>query len=199
MKMRFDLRPAELTRKESGKKSFNPMFFLMALLFALFLGGSVFYIATTAVAVLSLGESVSYKQTEVSRLQAGKAALEAEIKRLQEREKVFAETLRIMQDDLPSLEIFEAVDACAPSGLKISELKFTAGESPLVTLNATANTDEQITRFRIELEGSGVFSRVTMPASKLDERTRKVAFTLNMVPLSIGQITTGQITTSASR
>jgi hypothetical protein len=51
-----------------------------------------------------------------------------------------------------------------------------------------ADTDEQITSFRVGLENSGVFSRVTMPTSTFNETTRKVQFTLNLTLLSIGQI-----------
>ena len=91
-------------------------------------------------------------------------------------------------DDLPALELFEALESCAEPGMVISGVKYTPGKDPLVILNATAETDEQTTVFRIGLENSGVFSKVTMPSSKLEEKTQKVQFTLNLTLLPIGQI-----------
>lgn len=188
MKMQFDLRPADLMKKESKKRSFNLMRLLIILLLLLFLISNGFYIMKTTLSVLALRDSVEYKRSEVSRLEASKVALEAEIRRLQEREKVFTDTLKIMQDDLPTLELFEALETCMEPNMRISDLRFTAGREPLVILNATADTDEQTTIFRIGLENSGVFSRVTMPTSKLDEKTKRVQFTLNLTLLPIGQI-----------
>jgi cell division protein FtsB len=188
MKVQFDLRPADLIQKQDKKARFNPVSFIVVLLFLLFLAGTGFYVVAGTFAVWSLAESVEYKQNEVDRLEASRTALEAEIKRLQDREKVFADTLKIMQDDLPTLEIFEAIENCAEHGMRILDMKFVPGAPPTVVLNVTADTDEQTTRFRIGLENSGVFSKVTMPTSKLDETSRKVLFTLNLTLLPIGQI-----------
>ncbi|MDR2175501.1 MAG: hypothetical protein LBO82_06145 [Synergistaceae bacterium] len=190
MKMQFDLRPADLIKRESKKRSFNLTRLLVMLLLLLFLGSTGFYLAAATLSLLALRDSVEYKQSEVNRMETSKTALEAEIRRLQQREKVFTETLKIMQDDLPTLEIFEALETCTEPGMRISDLRYAAGASPTVILNAAADTDEQTTLFRIGLENSGVFSRVTMPTSKLDERTRKVQFTLNLTLLPIGQIKT---------
>jgi cell division protein FtsB len=185
MKIRFDLRPKDLMEKEGKKRSFSPTRLLVMLLFLLFLSSTGFYFMKTVFAVLDLKDSVEYKQSEVSRLEASRNALEAEIKRLQQREKVFTDTLKIMQDDLPTLELFEALETRAEPGMRIFDLRYAA---PQVILNARADTEEQITLFRVELESSGVFSRVSMPISRLDEKTRKVLFTLNLTLLPIGQI-----------
>jgi cell division protein FtsB len=185
MRTQFDLRPADLIEKEDKKRSFNPIRLVVILLFLLFLGSTGFYFMKTVFAVLDLRDSVESKQSEVSRLEASRGALDAEIKRLQQREKMFTDTLKIMQDDLPTLELFEALETCADEGMRIFDLRYAA---PQVVLNARADTEEQITLFRIELENSGVFSRVSMPTSRLDEKTRKVLFTLNLTLLPIGQI-----------
>jgi Tfp pilus assembly protein PilN len=160
----------------------------MILLLLMFMGSSVFYLAATALSMLELANSVEYKQGEVARLEQSRSALEAEIKRLQQREKMFTDTLKIMQDDLPTLELFEALETCAEPGMKIIDLRYAPGKEPQVVLNATAETDEQTTAFRIGLENSGVFSKVTMPTSKFDEKTKRVQFTLNLTLLPIGQI-----------
>jgi cell division protein FtsB len=188
MRTQFDLRPADLIKKEGKKKSFNLMRLLVILLCLLFFFSTSFYLATTTLKFLALKDSVELKRSDVSRLEASRVALEAEITRLQQREKVFVDTLKIMQDDLPTLELFEALETCAEPGMRISDLRYATGASPQVILNAMADTDEQTTRFRIGLENSGVFSRVTMPTSALDEKTQKVLFTLNLTLFPIGQI-----------
>jgi cell division protein FtsB len=185
MRTRFDLRPADLIKKEGKKRSFNPVRLLVILVFLLFLGSTSFYLVNSTFEVLDLKSSVESKQSEVSRLEADRVALEAEITRLQQRERMFTDALKIMQEDLPTLEMFKALETYAEPGMRFFDLRYAA---PQVMLNARADTEEQITLFRVELENSGVFSKVDMPTSKLDEKTRKVLFTLNLTLLPIGQI-----------
>jgi cell division protein FtsB len=189
--MQFDLRPVELLQKEIKKQSFSLMRLLVTLLFLFFVGSSGFYLATMTLKAIGLKEEIEYKQLEVDDLETSQRSLEAEIRRLQEREKVFSETLKIMQDDLPTIEAFNALESNTEYGMRLESVKFAAGQTGganTLTVDASAATEDQIVQFTDGLTESGVFSQVRMPSSKLDEGTGRVAFTLVLSLLNIGQI-----------
>ena len=61
-------------------------------------------------------------------------------------------------------------------------------QGTVATLDATAASDEQTVQFSTSLTSSGVFSAVSMPNSRLDDRTQRVSFTMSLTLLPIGQI-----------
>ncbi len=192
MRVQFDLRPVSLLEKERKKRGFNVVRLLAMILLLVFLAGSIFYIATVSIKVMGLQGEIEMKESEVTSLESGQRALEAEIKRLKAEEKVYADTLKIMQDDLPTLEVLNALEANMAPGMAANTLRFTpprvAGGSNTAVLDATAAAEDQIIELTNGLSSSGVFSGVTMPTSKRDDKTGRVAFTLNLDLRPIGQI-----------
>jgi hypothetical protein len=140
----------------------------------------------------SLMDSIEYKTDEVGGLSVSRTALEGEIRRLQEREKVFSDTLKIMQDDLPTLEVLNALETYMVNGMGLNSLNFTPpqGNNPAIVaqLEATAIEEEQIIELTTGLSECGVFSNVIMPNSRRDDATGRVTFTLSLTVLPIGQI-----------
>ncbi|GHV36552.1 hypothetical protein FACS1894187_11330 [Synergistales bacterium] len=189
MIVKFDLRPAELIKKEVKRTSFNFMGFIMALLIIVFVGSSGFYLATMTMKLLSLRDEVDFLNNQVEDLELDKRALEAEIGRLRGREKTFADTLKIMQDEMPTIEVLGAIENNIPYGMGLTRLQFTQQAStPSAVMNATAATTDQLVGFREGLMSSGVFSNTSMPTSQYNESTKRVSFTLNLPVYSIGQI-----------
>ena len=192
MRIQFDLRPVSLLEKERKRTSFNFTRIVALLLFLGFVGTSGFYLGTMTLKIFELNEEIEMKQDEISRLDTQKRGLQAEIQRLQAQEKVFMDTLAIMQTDLPTVEVLGALESNLEYGMGLASLVFSqprAGASPLTAvLNATAGAEEQIIFFTDGLSSSGVFSDVTMPTSKRDEKTGRLSFTLNLALLPIGQI-----------
>jgi cell division protein FtsB len=172
--------------KERKKTAFNLTRLLASLLLLFFVGSSVFYIGIMTLKMFSLREEIELKESQVSDLETGRRSLEAEINRLKAQEKVFADTLQIMQDDLPTLEVLNALETCMDYGMGLNSLRLATGQVAVV--EATAVTEEQIIQLTDGLTGSGVFSAVTMPTSRRDDKTGRVSFTLNLTLLPIGQI-----------
>ena len=193
MRVQFDLRPESVMEKERKKTSFNPMRLLVTLLMLVFFASSGYYIVTMTLKMIDLNDSIEYKESEVSGLETQKRQLETEIRRLQDREKVFTSTLKIMQDDLPTLEVLNALETCMEPGMGLSSLRCTTAPNTgnTAVLIATAAAEEQIINFTDGLSRSGVFSTVNMPTSTRDDKTGRVTFTLNLSILPIGQIKTG--------
>ena len=196
MRVQFDLRPVSLLEKERKRTSFNITRLLAILLFLFFIASNGFYLVTMAMKMMNLQEGIFLKEDEVSSLEVRKTELESEIKRLQDREKVFSETLKIMQEDLPTLEVFNALETHMDYGVGLNSIRFSAGRvmgnvkgPDIAVVEATAATEEQIIQLTEGLTGSGVFSSVVMPNSTRDDKTGRVTFTLNLSLLPIGQIT----------
>ncbi|MDR1979461.1 MAG: hypothetical protein LBQ42_12070 [Synergistaceae bacterium] len=190
MRVQFDLRPANLLEKERKRTSFNLTRVLAIILLLLFFTSSIAYIGVMTWNMLSMQADIEDKRNEVESMEGEKMALDAEIQRLRAQEAVYANTLKIMQDDLPTLEVLNAFEEHMDYGMGLNSLRFgnpVAGGTP-VAVDATAATEEQIIRLYDGLMSSGVFSAGAMSNSRRDDRTGRVSFTLNLTALPIGQI-----------
>lgn len=192
MKVRFDLRPASLLERERKKHGFNLLRLFAVLLLLAFVAANGFYIATVTLSVLQLKSEIEIGEQEVADLEITQRALEAEIGRLRAEEKVYVDTLKIMQDELPVLEVLQALETHMSRGMGIASLKFapprTAGAASTATFVGTAPTDAQVITFMRDLDISDVFSGVRMPTSTRDEKTGRVSFTLDLLLKPIGEI-----------
>jgi hypothetical protein len=157
---------------------------------------SVGYIVMMTIQRFGLQDQVLQRESLVARLGTERAALQARVAELRARERVFSETLRIMQDDLPTLEVMNALETNMDEfGIGLETLRFIPGrtvrnvrEPDVVEVVGTVATDRQIIDFSDRLRGSGVFSGVTLPITRLNEQTGRVSFTLRMPYYPIGQI-----------
>jgi hypothetical protein len=170
--------------------SFNLTRFLASVLLAFFVVISGAYIGLMTVNMFSLQSDVEDKRNEVENMEGERTALEAEIRRLRAQEAVYATTLKIMQDDLPTLEVLNAFEEHMDYGMGLRSLRFgnSGAAGTGVTVDATAAVEEQIIRLSDGLLGSGVFAAVNMTNSRRDDRTGRISFTLNLTALPIGQI-----------
>ncbi|MDR2179896.1 MAG: hypothetical protein LBP21_06285 [Synergistaceae bacterium] len=190
MRVQFDLRPATLLEKERKRTSFNLMRTLAIILLLLFFPSTMGYIGWMAWNILSMRGDVEDKRNEVENMEGEKTALEGEIRRLQAQEAMYASTLKIMQDDLPTLEVLNAFEKHMVRRMGLNTLRFgnTTPTGTTVTVDATAATEEQIINLYAGLMSSGVFASGSMSNSKRDDKTGRVSFTLNLTALPIGQI-----------
>ena len=197
MKAQFDLRPADLLKKESKQKGFNPTRLLAVFLMLLFFMSTGYYLFMMGLVELpSMQDAVMEKENEVASFEAEKIVLQKQVNDLRAKEKVFADTLKIMQDDLPTIEVLNALETeMDVYGIGFNSLKFVIGrvsgntKAPdSVELTGTVATDKQIVDYSDKLSTCGVFSDVNLTSTTLDEKTGMITFTLNMPVYPIGQI-----------
>ncbi|GHV46553.1 hypothetical protein FACS1894204_08390 [Synergistales bacterium] len=189
MIVKFDLRPAALIKKEVKRRSFNLLGLVMTILIIAFAGSSGFYLVDMTMRLLSLRDEVYFLYNQVEDLEINRRALEAEIARLRNREKTFADTLKIMQDEIPTIEVLGVVENNINYGMGLTRLQFTQRASvSSAVMNATAATTDQVVSFREGLVNSGVFPSTSMPTLQYNEPTKQWSFTLNLPVNSIGQI-----------
>ena len=196
MKVQFDLRPAGMLERERKQKSFNltrTVALLLMLTFFLTSGG---YIVIMTLERFTLQEEVDFKEDTVAGLETEKIALNKQVSELKAREKVFADTLKIMNEDLPTLEVLNALEANMDDyGIGFNTLKFVIGrtnrnvkEPDVVEVTGIVASDKQIIDFSDRLRESGVFNDVLLPVTTLNENTGMISFTLRMPIKTIGEI-----------
>ncbi|MDR1379773.1 MAG: hypothetical protein LBJ36_12090 [Synergistaceae bacterium] len=162
-----------------------------SILLFVFVVSTVGYITWTIREIFKLQEKLDEELSEVERMEDEQMALAAEISRLRQQEQTYANTLKIMQDDLPTLEVLNAFGDDIQEGMGLNTFRFTnpaQGGGTMAVLDATAAKEEDITALSNSLQTCGVFSSVTIPTIRRDEKTGRVSFTLNLVALPIGQI-----------
>ena len=191
MRIQFDLRPAGMLEKERKQRSFNLTRIVAILLMLAFFAASGFYIVTMTLQRLILQDEVDTRENMISNLETEKLMLERQMGELRARERIFAETLRIMNDDLPTLEVLNALESNIDEyGIGLNTLRFmAAGGANVVEVTGLVASDKQIIEFSDRLRASGVFNDVTLPVTTLNESTGMISFTLRMPVKPIGEIT----------
>ncbi len=193
MKAQFDLRPAEYLERERKRHSFNFVRLLAVVLLLAFFTSSGYYVVMAFLETQDLQSQIEIAEGEIADLETSQKALIAEIARLKEQEEQFRKTLEIMQSEPPTLEVLNALEAHMERGVGANSVRFTpsVGENKTVfytvAVDASAATEEQIIALTDGLSGSGLFSTVTMPSTKKDEKTGRVSFTLTLVARPFGQ------------
>jgi len=193
MKVQFDLRPIGMLEKERKQKSFNLTRTIAVLLLAAFFVTSIGYLVMMTIERLALKDRVIENESIVSVLEREKTGLQTKVTELRAREKVFSDTLNIMQDDLPTIEVLNALETNIDEyGIGLDTLRFivgnVAGVNSVVEVTGLAATDKQIIDYSDRLRASGVFTDVLLPVTTLNESTGLISFTLRMPYLPIGQI-----------
>lgn len=193
MRVRFDLRPAEFLERERKRHSFNIVRLFAVLLLLAFLISSGFYTVKAFIETQALQSEIELLEGEIADLENNQAALTTEISRLKAKESQFRKTLEIMQSEPPTLEVLNALETYMDQGMGVNSIRFvpSADKDNMVvytaTVDATASTEEQIIALTDGLSGSGLFSAVTMPTTKKDEKTGRVSFTLTLIARPFGQ------------
>ena len=140
-----------------------------------------------------LQSRIEVLEGEIADLESSKTALLAEIARLKEREEQFKKTLEIMQSEPPTLEVLNALETHMERGMGVNSVRFVPNAREdktvfyVVTVDASAAAEEQIIALTDGLSSSGLFSAVSMPSTKKDEKTGRVSFTLTLIARPFGQ------------
>jgi len=194
MRVQFDLRPAGMVEKERKQRGFNLTRLVAIVLMMAFFISSGFYIVSITLESFIIQDAIELRRGMVSGLQAQRVDLERQVSALRAEERVFADALRIMNDDLPSIEVMHALEAnMDPHGIGFNTMRFSvAAGRNIVEVTGLVASDRQIIDFSDRLRGTGVFYDVLLPVTTLNEATGMISFTLRMPVRSIGEIVMSQ-------
>ena len=169
----FDLRPAEFVERERRRHMFSAVrltSILLALLLVLSCGG---YIALALRELHVLSSKNMKRQEEVAALEARQTALTADISRLREREEKMTKALKAMGQELPVLEVMEALERLCGPEIHLTAVRFAhaAGEDEkeVGTVMMEGESSVPLPALMERLSGEPLFSGVEMLNSALDE------------------------------
>lgn len=183
MVAKFDFRPERIINppKPKTRKAFMLILSLF-IAFAVFAGYASFM---AAVESLSLQSSVFSLQDRADKLEGVRIGLVAEMGRLQKREEAYKLTLAVMNQELPAIEILNAIDRSIPEGITLSGITINAGS---VSLSGTANTEEKIVQATRALLDSGVFKVAQVPVANRTANRGVINFSLLLTPLVLSEV-----------
>jgi hypothetical protein len=196
MKVQFDLRLIDMVEKERKKKSFNATRLVAILLMMAFFISSGAYLALMTIQSFGMQDRVDDLQSRLAALRVENASLTGQLNVLRAREAVFANALRIMNDDLPTIEVLSVLETNMDLfGIGFDTMRFlhTPAEGNVVEVVGLVASDRQIIEFSDRLRLSGVFNNVSLPVTTLNPNTGMVSFTLRMPVRAIGEINVGNV------
>lgn len=128
-------------------------------------------------------EDLKYRVEDLKSIEAD---LTEEIKRMQDREKVYSTGLSIMNEELPTIEIFEAIDKSILKGVILNKLSFT---QKAIRLDGAANTENNISAFANNMMNSNdVFRDVQQPTmNRANMGLEGITYAITFAPKPIGE------------
>ena len=158
---------------------------LMVCMFIVF--GAIFSYAWIGMLsdIMFLRNGVNTLQDKIGDLEVIKAKLTEELARLTKQEGVYVLNLSIMQQELPTIEIFESIDKSIVRGIILNSLVITQKE---LKLNGVADTEDNISTFMRNLMDSAVFYSVQLPTvARNNMGPEGLKFLLPLEPKPIGE------------
>ncbi|MBQ9594570.1 MAG: pilus assembly protein PilM [Synergistaceae bacterium] len=172
----LDLRPAEYIELERRRYSFNPNRLILWGLLAGFLMMSAGTITYAFLMNYRIREDIEDMQSNVSTLTIKRQELEKENAKLEKRRQHTEQILEFLKNDMPVLEVLNAIEVNVKDGIKYDNADFTKGllGGVTVVIDGKARGDKEIIAMSEGLKESGLFDSVMIPFSQKDQLQRKV-------------------------
>ena len=175
----LDLRPLEFIELEKRRYSFNINRLILWGLIVGFVMLSVGTISYTFTCIRNLSTEIEIMRDSVSDFTRQRMELVQENARLERENQTTEKILQFLQEDIPVLEIMEALEANAGIGLKFDTADFSRNGLTGVTviLDGKADNDKAVMNLTEGLKASNKFSNVMLPVSQRDQ-TGRIVFKL---------------------
>ena len=172
----LDLRPAEYIELERRRYSFNPNRLILWGLLTGFLMMSAGTITYAFLMNYRMHEDIEDMQSNVSTLTIKRQELEKENAKLEKRRQHTEQILEFLKNDMPVLEVLNAIEVNVKDGIKYDNADFTKGllGGVTVVIDGKARGDKEIIAMSEGLKESGLFDSVMIPFSQKDQLQRKV-------------------------
>jgi len=183
LRVKFDLRPENVKNVPPPKT--RKIGLLMLCIFMVF-GAVILYAGGCMLSdYRKLSDNVNDLTSRIRSLNIIKDRLTAELKALAEQERVYNSSLSIMQQELPTIEVFDSIDKSVIKGVILNSLSLSQKE---LKLGGVANTEDNIVTTTRNLLDSGAFSIAQVPVvNRANMGPEGLRFSLSLVPLSIGE------------
>ena len=183
MIVKLDLRPESIKNVKPPKT--RKIWLFMVCMFMVF-GSAVSYAwFVMAKDILFLQGKIRDLSHQVSNLNTVRTGLRTELARLDRQEQVYVSSLSIMQEELPTIEVFNAIERSLVSGVTLNSLALSDKN---LKLDGVANTEDNIVQTARSLLDRGTFSHAQVPVvTRTGTGPEGLNFSLSLAPLSIGE------------
>ena len=156
----------------------------MVCMFLIFSGVISYAWLVLAKEILFVQDRINTLTNQVEDLNVIKIGLTAELTRLSKEETVYVSSLSIMQQDTPTIEIFNSLDTSLIKGATLNSLSLAENELKLV---GVAGTEDDIVETTRKLLETGNFSTAQVPVvTRTNMGPEGLKFTLSLIPLGFG-------------
>ena len=169
----LDLRPREYVELERRRYSFNPVRMALWMSLAGFFMLSAGTIGFAITNIQNLIDDIEDMRDNVSILTQRRMRLVEENSRLEKQKQKTEKIIQFLQSDMPVLEIMNALEASAGTGIKFDNADFSRNLSLVtVVIDGKAQDEQSVINMTEGLKSSGLFSRVMLPVSQKDTMKR---------------------------
>jgi len=183
LRVKLDLRPENIKNVPPPKT--RKIGVLMLCLFMIF-GAVISFTGFTMVNdIYTFRVDINNLNNDIENEKSVERGLTAELARLARQEQVYVSSLSIMQQELPTIEIFGSIDRSIIRGVILNSLSLSQKE---LKLGGVANTEDNIVTTIRSLLDSGVFSVAQVPVvTRANMGPEGLRFSISLEPLSIGE------------
>ena len=172
---KLDLRPMEYVELERRRYAFNPNRLLLWFLLSGFLMLSFGTISFSLLQMKEISAQIEDMREDNDALTRRRTELAEANARLERQKNQTSQVLEFMKSDIPALEIMNALETHAGTGVKLDEAVFErtiAGVT--VNIDGHAADDVSVLHMTEGLKQSGLFRSVMLPVSQKDQLGRVV-------------------------
>ncbi len=174
----IDLRSRDYLALQKRKNSFNINRVAILALITTLVFALIVSVVLSILKANKLNVALDSERDFISNLQNQVRDLERENDYLHSQQRGILQILNFKREDLPVLEVMNALEANTGVGIEFRSINFGKDRSGCVaTLEATAEDEELIIAMTEGLTHSGIFRNITMPSSQKLE-SDKINFTL---------------------
>ncbi|MBQ7578737.1 MAG: pilus assembly protein PilM [Synergistaceae bacterium] len=166
----MDLRPPEYIAFERRKNSLNLSRVALILLSSCFVILSMGTILFAISRMEIVQDAIDHNHEVIAELQAKRSEIMRNNAALSQNKAQTEQILNFLRDDIPILEVLNALEANAGTGIKLLDADFSRKESHfVVTINGTASDGTSLSLMSEGLQASGLFESVIIPGTSLSE------------------------------
>ena len=174
----LDLRPKEYVELERRRYAFNPTRLALWMMLAGFFMLSAGTIGYSITKIRELIEDIDNMRDNVSVMTQRRMRLSQENSRLEKAKQNTERIIEFLQSDIPVLEVMNALEVSAGTGIKFDNADFSRNLSIItVVIDGKAEDEQSVISLSEGLKASGLFSRVMLPVSQKD-MTKRIIFKL---------------------
>lgn len=171
----LDLRPREYVELERRRYAFNPTRLALWMMLAGFFMLSAGTIGYSVTKIRDLIDEIDEFRDNVSILTQRRMRLTEENLRLDKQKQKTEKLIAFFQSDIPVLEIMNALESSAGTGVKLDNADFSRNLSVVtVVIDGKAQDEQSVINLTEGLKASGLFSHVMLPVSQKDALKRIV-------------------------